>query len=555
MDSTPLNAVPGVPALPAIPILVGTCFWIAGAARSGIAAALLLKKRGATVFVTDSNVVAEPSRKLLLEAGIAFEEGGHNVNAFIQNADFLVLSPAIPLNKGLALVALQNSIPILSEIEVASWFLNSIQTVVAITGTNGKSTVTHYLAQLFAHAGQKAVPCGNIGLPFSTAVCDSANFNVFSLELSSYQLESTFSLSPAATVLLNLQSDHLARYLTMEQYLRAKWRLALLTADSGICAIDFSLLTMALKLGLPLPRCQIVVLNQPWPQGSSQRQSVLNRVGKGAQKLPIATYGELSHLSAAQLLAMASFGYAWVETSPPGQNGTQGKSTFVFHCGSTHVEHTFVEPCLPGEHNLQNLAAASAVALFLGTSSSVVFAQWERATSSYVHLPHRLEFVGGQLVRVAATTSNAALKTISIVNDSKATNVESALVALRSFSGNVRLLLGGEPKGESFLPLFEFLRKSLVCIYPFGAAASLIQKEFNQSAFFQTHRNALAGNFKNLLEAADAALADSNNGDTLLLSPACASFDEFKNFEHRGDIFREWGLKAVHATAQPLQEK
>ena len=531
----------------AFPNVQGTCFWVAGAARSGIAAALLLKQRGARVFVSDSAPISQESKVLLTNAGIAFEESTHTIADFLQSADFLVLSPAIPLCKGLALVALQNGIPILSEIEVASWCLQPSQTVVGITGTNGKSTVTHYLAQLFERAGKKAVACGNIGLPFASALAGSTPPEVFSLELSSYQLETTHSLRPAATVLLNLQSDHLARYQSMEQYLRAKWRLALLTSDSGVCAVDYFMLTLAVKLGLPLPACKIIVLNFPWPQSSQARQKVLNHLGNGSQKLPISTYQQLSDISAARLLASTQFGSAWVEKS------SSGSAKFKYVCDEKHFEHTFADPCLPGDHNLQNLGAASAAALFLGVRPNIVFGQWESATSSYVHLPHRLEFVGGRTVQVQDMQGRT--KTISIVNDSKATNVESALVALKSFSQNVRLLLGGEPKGESFEPLARFFPTPVVRCYAFGAAASLVTKELEGSAPLQAFPGMLAAPSQQLLEAAAAALEDAVDGDVILLSPACASFDEFKNFEHRGDIFRGWALKLVGSSRHPLQEK
>lgn len=547
--------------------------WVGGGARSGVAVALLLHKAGAQVFVSDQGSLPPEARTALLNAGIAFEEKGHSIELFRSQAQLLVLSPAIPLNKGLAFIARQEGIPIASEIEIASWFARPTAHIVGITGTNGKSTTTNYFAQLMNRAGRSCVACGNFGHPFAAAVLDTEAYTLFSLELSSYQLETTLSLRPRVSLLLNLQNDHLLRYGTLDEYLKAKWRLVLSTADDGCAVIEIGVFAHAQRIGLPLPRCQVVLLGpqvaeawNPDTNSNNSNNSGANRSSiekvrpplrskatelpsqlKDAlafsQTLPHARYSELCTLPAAAAWPETTFGeasYLWnpqggklsVRLVLPGKDGQPAQ----------RWDHHITTPCLPGEHNVQNILAASAAALFLGAPADLVFLQWEESTSHYNHLPHRLERVGGPQALFYDATGQA--KKVALINDSKATNVESTLVALNSFASGVRLLLGGEPKGESFLPLARYLGKSVIRVYPFGKAGPLIAQEL---AAFGIH---LAPPSAGLKEAAMQALSEAQPLETVLLSPACASFDEFKNFEHRGDTFREWA-EAQRCPVQP----
>lgn len=527
--------------------------WIAGGARSGCAAATLLKRHGFDVFLSDAGALAPEVRETLSKAGIPFEEGRHDVERFLAEASALVVSPALLLSKGLPFAAKNAGLPVFGEVEVGSWFLQGHETIIGITGTNGKSTTTAYTAQALERGGRPAVACGNIGLPFCEAV--AAGHEHFALELSSYQLETTYSLQPDVAVLLNLQQDHLLRYESMEEYLKAKWRLLLLVKDAGLCVVDEPVLEAGLALGLPLPRAKVMVLqgndaasvrHRParTPRGGGQpgkRSLPWTAALDRARTLPVSLYHDLRSLPPSAALG-TNLGHAWVERTK--QNGLRASWTSA--TGSSSREIIVRDPVLPGFHNATNILAATVACQAVGVNPTDLTAQWDRQTSRYVHLPHRLEFV--------VRNENVATKRVSIVNDSKATNVESTLVALRSFDrdaagrGGVRLLVGGEPKGESFLPLVPFHGAPVVRFYPFGKAAGLVADDLSTLAA----EGGLAPASATLEEAAERALADALEGDVVLLSPACASFDAFRNFEHRGEVFKAWALsKRTQGAAKP----
>jgi UDP-N-acetylmuramoylalanine--D-glutamate ligase len=198
---------------------------------------------------------------------------------------------------------------------------------------------------------------------------------------------------------------------------------------------------------------------------------------------------------------------------------------------------TIEKSCLDGHHNQVNIAAASVSARHSGIAEQIIRAQWNAKSSAYIHLPHRLEDVCKGAVLQA---SQGERKQVRAINDSKATNVESTIVALKSFNTPVRLLLGGEPKGDLYSDILPFVGKNVCMVYPFGKAAPLICEQLKKAAQY------LAEPSSKMTDAAEKALDDALNGDIILLSPACASFDEFRNFEHRGDVFKDWvASKAV----------
>ncbi|NBW82702.1 hypothetical protein EBR21_13200, partial [bacterium] len=247
-------------------------------------------------------------------------------------------------------------------------------------------------------------------------------------------------------------------------------------------------------------------------------------------KLPIQTYGALANLDFDTLADSADIVHIWMER-------LAGKSTgHKLHIASvdpkgTNIEIEVQQPCLSGDHNQFNIAAASVAALLDGMHPNIIRAQWNNNTTAYEHLSHRLEDVN---LHFPLIDSKGVQKNVRAINDSKATNVESTLVAVKSFSHSIRLLLGGEPKGDYYGQLAPFLGKNICRVYPFGKAAPLIRQHL--SGFEQF----VAPSSPKLADAAQLALDESTDGDIVLLSPACASFDEFKNFEHRGDAFRHW---------------
>ncbi|MEY3900918.1 MAG: hypothetical protein RL189_224 [Pseudomonadota bacterium] len=519
----------------------GLHIWIVGAARSGLAAARLLHERGAKIFVTDLGTIGDEEKKILNDRQIPFEEGRHSIDKLLTDAQLVVLSPSIPLDKPLPMAVRQSGIPLVSEIEVASWFIPQSAIVIGITGTNGKSTTTHYAAQLFALGQRNSVACGNYGRPLADALMDPARYNAFVTELSSYQLETTYSLQPDVSIFLNLQNDHQARYGSLDEYLKAKWRLVALTRTTGLVVIDEAVLRRAISIGLPLPESRIAVIRgqrdaraplTPLKEHPAN-QTLRKAQSRSRGHLPIPTYGLTATLPLEAQIDPDKLTYVWIEKSSADETSVtlvaQNSQT-----GSRNLAIEIKEPCLPGAHNQINIAAASLAAMHDGMHANIVRAQWNAASTVYRHLPHRLEDItrGHQLV-----SASGQKKSVRAINDSKATNVESTLVAVQSFSHSIRLLLGGEPKGDFYGELLPYVGKNICKIYPFGRAATLICQQLSGIG------DRLAAPSAKMLDAAQLALEESEQNDILLLSPACASFDEFKNFEHRGDSFRHWVLQ------------
>lgn len=517
-------------------------FWIAGAAKSGLAVAKLLKKNGADVFVTDANKISSSIKDELESLSISFEENGHSIDRMLGVADIVVISPSIPLDKPLPIAALKAGIPVVSEIEVASWFLPHDAVVIGITGTNGKSTTTHYATHLAIQAGKRAVACGNYGLPLADAILSQQGFDCFVIELSSYQLETTFSLKTDVSIFLNLQNDHQARYGNLTEYLKAKWRLMGLTKPDGTAIVDESVLQHAIKQGCSLPECHVIVSYGVLESADKTAVTlpaatpafrILTQGAASLRYLPQQSYGDLAQLPIHHRLK-GSVAYTWIEQ--PHANQTSFTANLIrLHEKRDQVKFEIQRSVLDGRHNQVNILNASLAALLTGANKEHVIAEWEATSSHYSHLAHRLEeiFKKSQFIN-----SQGQTRSVRVINDSKATNVESTLVAVESFSGGIRLLLGGEPKGDSFKAFIPYLDNRIERIYPFGKAGPLITEQLGQS-----HR--VAQPVRHMIDAAQLALDECQNGDVILLSPACASFDEFQNFEHRGEMFRQWAAKQV----------
>jgi UDP-N-acetylmuramoylalanine--D-glutamate ligase len=490
--------------------------WVAGAAASGLAAATLLKRHDVEVFVSDGSQIQGPRKEVLRQNQIPFEEGTHSIEEFLKNASLLVLSPAIPLTSDLPYAALQHNIPVVSEVELASCFRKPGQIWLGVTGTNGKSTTTHYLAQLMQRTLGNSVACGNIGLPVCSVV-ESADCLV--VELSSYQLETTHSKIFEGCAFLNLQEDHLKRYEDMTRYFLAKWRIAHLIRTNGTLVLGEGLLETALKLGQNIPKLRIVKTAMRDPNSQSRASAIPIQTRKeigtffphSQETLPKSRYGRLIEL----------------ENTAVSVEVSRAEKALEF----SSVFSKVTESVLPGDHNALNVLAASLLAtLAAGVPEKTVVEQWCVPTSTYKNLPHRLENCGN-------------IGGVFVYNDSKATNLESVKTALKSFTGNIHLLLGGDPKGEDFRALLPFFQTNVVCCYPFGKARTTILSELSGHLSPSQLFNNSEGSLIKMLEASEVAIAAAKPGDVLLLAPGCASFDEFQNFEHRGDIFKEWVQK------------
>jgi len=454
---------------------------VVGGARSGLAAARLLATQGATVFLTDRDAASESTQRQLDAANVAYEFGGHTDRAL--DADVLVVSPGVPTTAPLVQSALRQRVPVVSEIEVASWFCPG--PIVAVTGSNGKTTTTTLLDHVFDTAHRAHVTAGNIGLAFSEVVPSMDADTVAILEVSSFQLDHIDTFRPRVAVELNVTPDHLDRYDgDVEAYAASKFRLfenqragdvLIYNADDDRVRIAAEAASSTGVTLLPL---------------SIERELTVGgfvRDGQLVLSLPSGPSPESSPLSVTHDNLMPSSDLA-----------------------------------LRGRHNLYNSLASAVVARAMEIRSDVV----RESMTSFEGVPHRLETVrtvGG----------------VTFVNDSKATNVNAVWYALESFAssqGRVVLIAGGKDKGNDYGPLKRLVEDTVRGIVAIGEGADTVERELGPHAERTVHATTME-------EAIQYAQLLAEPGDTVLLSPACASFDMFENYEDRGDTFK----RLVHA--------
>ncbi len=437
---------------------------IIGLGSSGIAAARLLLKQGFEVLMTDSRQEKDIS-SLIKEfpQGASWEANGPGQEAL--SSGFAVKSPGLSWSAPLIKKIKNAGIPIFSEMEVALSFSRTDH-IVAITGTNGKTTATTLTGDIFNQGlafGQNVHVCGNIGTPVSACVLDANPNDVLVIESSSYQLEDSSFFHPKVSVLLNIQPDHLDHHGSFENYIRAKARIFRDQNASDFCIFN-SLNLETVKLARECP----------------------------AQRLFFGDDPKSSH--------------AWVDGGKIHARLSLKDSPF-----------SFTPPNLPGRHNLENAMAAILLALASGISTRSI----QKALTQFKGVEHRLEEAG-------------TYRQIRCVNDSKATNVDSTLVALKAFSDikkRLILILGGLDKGSPYAPLKPFLSQSVKAVLTIGSAAQKIENELDGIVPIS--------HCENLDKAVERAFEIGEPEDILLLSPSCASFDQFKNFEERGKKFKK----------------
>lgn len=428
---------------------------ILGAARSGLAAAQYLQSKGFEVALSDSQKLRDEARQQLEAASIPYEEEGHS-ESFLQQADFLIASPGIPLTAPPYLIADRHQIPICSEIEMACQH-RQIKTV-AVTGSNGKSTTVSLIHALCSAAGLRSAAGGNIGSPMSGLL--EQDLDLLILEISSYQLENTWSLKPEIAVFLNLYENHLERHGTMEHYAATKARL--------------------------------------FAKQSPSDHAILNGSNEWTQAL-----GD-------QLKAQVH----WFGEHPDPQTmSVRVQGPELYYRNQALMPLTDI--VLPGSHNLENICAALCVAELLEIPPETI----KEVLKHFTGMPHRLENVAQWQGR-------------RFINDSKSTNYLAAQRALESLDAPIVLLLGGQDKGGDMSALLQRIHERTKQVVLFGACAEDFQHRLVQSGYNQIIQR------QSLAEALDAAFTHSESGDIILLSPATASFDAYRDFEHRGDDFK-----------------
>jgi len=433
---------------------------VVGLGKSGVASALFLKSHGARVTVSDTKSGDELRNEIpvLLDHGITVETGGHGDRTF-RGQDLIVVSPGVPVDAPPLAQARALGEAVIGEIELAARFLPG--PIVAITGSNGKTTTTTLAGEIMTAAGFPALVGGNIGTPAISLAERAKPETIIVLEVSSFQLETIQSFRPKIAVVLNVTPDHLDRHRTFEAYVDAKARIfenqqgsdfAVLSADDPTC------IAMAART-----KAQVFWFSRQKevPQG------------------------------------------AWVR---------DGNIFFRDKAGQREIMQVSEIP-LKGAHNLENVLAAVCAGALMGCAPDRI----RQAVRGFKAVEHRLEFV-------------ATIRGVEYYNDSKATNVDATIKALESFSGNIHLILGGKDKGSDYTVLNDLLRERVKRVYTIGAAAGKIESQIKgaEIAHAETLENAIR-----------KAHSVAQPGDVVLLAPACASFDQFKSYEHRGQVFKE----------------
>jgi UDP-N-acetylmuramoylalanine--D-glutamate ligase len=436
---------------------------VVGLGKSGLSAAMFLRARGARVTVSDTRSAVALAKEIpaLLEAGIMVESGGHGLLTF-RRQDLIVISPGVPMDTPEVKQVIAFGLPVIGELELASRYLQG--RVVAITGSNGKTTTTTLVGKIFADAGVSTLVGGNIGLPVIDLVGKSTAESVSVLEVSSFQLETVEEFHPWIAVILNITPDHLDRHGSFESYAAAKERIF-----SRQGANDFL---------------------------------VLNGDDRMAQMSAGRTKSQVFWFSGTKVVRRGAFVrdgvIVWVEKEG----------------GVTEPVMPASEIPLKGAHNVENVLAAVCTARLAKIPAESVRA----SVASFRAVEHRLELVRKR-------------NEVEYYNDSKATNVDAAMKAVTSFAGGVHLILGGKDKDSDYSTMAELLKERVKIVYTVGSAAEKIEHQLHgvvKMVSAQTIGAAVA-------EAAKAAVP----GDVVLLSPACSSFDQFENYEHRGRVFRQ----------------
>jgi UDP-N-acetylmuramoylalanine--D-glutamate ligase len=434
---------------------------VVGLGRSGVASALFLKSQGARVTVSD---VKSPEQlreeiPILLDHGIAVETGGHGERTF-QNQDLIVVSPGIPVDAAPIAQARALGQPVIGEIELAAEFLPV--PIVAITGSNGKTTTTTLVGEILAAGGLKTLVGGNIGTPAISLIPQATPETVVVLEVSSFQLETIRSFHPKIGIVLNVTPDHLDRHRTFAAYVDAKARL--------------------------------------FENQQSEDFSVLNADDPTCVDLAARTRAQVLWFSRKREVEQGAFVH---------------KGAVLFRRGGSQQEVTLASDIpLKGAHNLENVLAAVCAGALMGCEPAKIGS----AIRNFKAVEHRLEYV-------------ATVRGVDYYNDSKATNVDATIKALESFPGNIHLILGGKDKGSDYTLLNDLLRQRVKAVYTIGAASDKIQSQIRGATTI-----ASSGTIEAAVKQAAAA---AQPGDVVLLAPACASFDQFQNYEHRGRVFKD----------------
>ena len=437
---------------------------VVGAGRSGMGAVEHLVKAGREVVLTDGNGEPEPALVAhLASLGVLAVWGAHPLS-LLEGCEEVVLSPGVPPALPLAQAAYAAGLPVIGELELAHRALRArdpLAQVLAITGTNGKSTTTDLLAHLLKASALPAVACGNLGTPLITAMEGAELGTRFAVECSSYQLETIRDFHAEAAAALNLTPDHLARHGTMEAYRQAKVRIFQHQTEADL---------------------RLTPLADPAFEALAPGQ------GRSAR-------------------------FGWDCPDGPGAWCDDHGTLWLKDAFGEHPLINRAQLLIPGDHNVENALAAAVLAGHGGAELDAI----REGLRTYPGLAHRMAFCGER-------------DGVRVYNDSKGTNVDATLTGIRALPGPLVLLLGGQDKGTSYGPLRAALEGKLRRLIFLGEAIPQLERDLGDLPHTTVQP---------FDEAVAAALAAAQDGDQVLLSPACASFDQFKDFEARGEQFEQ----------------
>lgn len=435
---------------------------ILGAAESGVGAALLAKQHGYDVFVSDAGEIQKIFKAELEQNLVAFEEGRHT-ESLILNADEVMKSPGIPDKSAMVKKIRSAGIPVISEIELA-YRHKADSKIIAITGSNGKTTTTSIIYHMCRLAGLDCALVGNIGFSFARQIAVAPK-EWYVAEISSFQLDDIKTFRPDVAVLINITEDHLDRYdYKLQNYVDSKFRIAENQTEEDVF---------------------IFCLDDETTMENIKKYSIKSRLA------PITMSKELTQ---GAYLANAKMHLKWK---------------------TEEMQMSVDDFTLKGKHNQYNSMAASMAATAIDIRKEKI----REALQTFESLEHRMETV-------------ATVRGVTFINDSKATNINSTWYALESMNNPVILILGGVDKGNDYALLSELVKEKVKAIVCLGTDNRKIHEAFGDIV-------SLMVNTDNAGDAVKAAFHFANKGDVVLLSPACASFDLFKNYEDRGNQFKQ----------------
>ena len=433
---------------------------VLGAGESGVGTAILGKKKGYEVFVSDFGKIKETYKDVLLNIGIEWEELGHNED-IILNADLAMKSPGIPDKAPIVKALRAKNIPVISEIEFASKYTDA--TLIGITGSNGKTTTTMLTAFILQQAGIKAAAAGNIGDSFAKMVAENDQ-DAYVLEISSFQLDGVIDFAPHIAVITNISPDHLDRYdYKFENYIASKFRIAMNQTEDDYLIYDAD---------------DEVITN--W----------LKEHPVKSQLLPFSVSKEIK------------------------QGAYLANNEIILTTGNKKFNMSTTDLSLKGTHNAKNAMAAATVSRLLNIRKATI----RESLEGFQGVEHRLEHV-------------LKINNVEYVNDSKATNVNATFYALDSMTTPTVWIVGGVDKGNDYHDLFPLVNEKVKAIICLGVDNKKLMDTFSNmvEVIIET---------QSITEAVKIAYKLAHKGDSVLLSPACASFDLFENYEDRGRQFK-----------------